>query len=125
MAYRQFDDAWAIPALDDPPVAPAARPQCRFSETELRVLHLSRRDPLTSIMPAGPVRRMIGRLLGLAQAAPLADPRLESLRRLGILLRERGYAIAPSEIDRFVAAGFPLALVDEAYRLIGHGRRRF
>ncbi len=51
------------------------------------VIGLSLRDPPISVDRDRPGSRLLSRLFGISAPAPLADPRLESLRRFCILYR--------------------------------------
>ncbi len=52
------------------------------------VIGLSLRDPSSSVDRDRPGSRLLSRLFGISAPAPLADPRLESLRRFCILYRD-------------------------------------
>jgi hypothetical protein len=45
-------------------------------------------------------------IFGSASTNPIADPRLEALRRVAVHGCHRGFAIPESEVERFYEAGF-------------------
>lgn len=52
-----------------------------------RVVELSRQDWIQRIAPRSLAPHMLSRFLGMSQLAPLADPRLEAVRRFCVLAR--------------------------------------
>ncbi len=91
-----------------------------FSSLEWSVIHASDRDDRTSLDEPGRLRRSLQRLFGFPRKTRLANPRLEALRRMNVLLRSRDGA-SPIDHEGFRAAGFTdhhLALL-EARRLGG------
>jgi hypothetical protein len=104
--------------------APAARPPATgFSALEWSVIAFAERDGVRSLEQPGRVSRAMGSLFGLRTPSPLADPRLEALRRLAVLAWRHGFALPAAEIERFLSAGFVEAqietLVDSITRHIG------
>jgi hypothetical protein len=91
----------------------------RLSALERRVVLLSRRDR----MPAGPIGQFAAtlarRLFGLEPANPLADARLEALRRFAIALRLGGGEPSERELAGFVAAGYDPRLSGQIFDLCG------
>lgn len=78
-----------------------------FSPTELRVISLAERhDATREIAPTSRLGRFVEWALGLRLARPLADPRLESLRRFSSLARHHPARLGRDDVRRFVAAGF-------------------
>ena len=77
-----------------------------FSRLEFQVLALSRRDPASSVRPAGSLDRKLARLLGLRPHNPLADPRLETLRRFAVTVRCRGAKRAERLAVQLLGMGF-------------------
>ena len=78
----------------------------RFSSTELRVIDLAERIDATSEMSH---ERLLGRfaeLLGMRLPRPLADPRLESLRRFASLARHHSDAVGEEDVRGLVEAGY-------------------
>jgi len=86
----------------------AALPGCSLSSLDWKVVDLARRDPRSSLLPPGPIARLARALFGRPVASPLANPRLEALRRFCVrawhwnliriqdmlLVSETGYPIA-------------------------------
>ncbi|MGF7150549.1 hypothetical protein FHS96_004207 [Sphingomonas zeicaulis] len=111
MAYVAFDE-WsyasaaravatatvAAPAVDDEPV---------FDALEERVIALAAADTRWSVRPRGVLGRLVERLFGFAPANPLADPRLEALRRFAVIARTSRGRPPEDEVASFLSAGFP------------------
>ena len=78
-----------------------------FSSTELRVIGLAERiDATLEIAPHSRFGRFVEWALGIRLPRPLADPRLESLRRFASLVRHHGEEVGDDDIKRFVASGY-------------------
>ncbi len=115
MAYRAFDE-WQHAAAAEPlrlpaaaaprPVAPAPAPAPAFTPVELSVISLARVDGLATLRPRNWLTRLAERLFGVGRPNPLADPRLEALRRFALIVRNHRGDPPQGEIDRFLAAGF-------------------
>jgi len=105
MAYLDLDNAFAAPCSARS-TATLAEPQSGFSALEWSVIALAKRDTLRSLESASRVSRALGSLFGLGTASRLADPRLESLRRIAVYAWRRGFALPMAEIVRFKEAGF-------------------
>ena len=105
MAYLDLDNAFAAPCSARSTAA-LAEPQSGFSALEWSVIALAKRDTLRSLESASRVSRALGSLFGLGTASRLADPRLESLRRIAVYAWRRGFALPMAEIVRFKEAGF-------------------
>jgi len=107
MAYRAFEE-WpfadageqAIAASADRNDAPA------FAPIERSVIALAAHDTQWSVRPRSLIVRFVEALFGFHPANPLADPRLEALRRFAVLARIARGALPAAEIDAFIAAGF-------------------
>ena len=68
-------------------------------------------------------------VFGTGSENPIADPRLEALRRLAVHAWHRGFAVPQSEMDRFFEAGFSvdqleLLLTSISRDRASRGRRR-
>lgn len=98
MAYRNFTDIADAEAQG-------------FTELEWSVVAIARRDPLSSIGTPGRFASKIDAFLGKRRTPPLADPRLEALRRFVVADQHMGKYLPDSEIARFVSAGFSQAHV--------------
>lgn len=93
-----------------------------LSPLERSVVFLSRNDPLSSVPGQKGFRAWIGRHFGGEPVNQLADPKLEALRRLAVLLR---HDATPSEhVQRdFLLAGYTRAHVDLVARIVHQDRR--
>jgi hypothetical protein len=69
--------------------APAADRKTGFSALEWSVIALPKRDTIGSLAQPGRLSRPAGGLFGSGMRSRLADPRLEALRRLASVPRER------------------------------------
>lgn len=87
---------------------------------ELAVIALARHDPLSSVMPPG---RFAFRLFGPRPHQPLANPRLEALRRYAVLFRLQGHDLADIERERISSAGYAPREIDMIESLVSptHG----
>lgn len=94
----------ATPATGErtPPAAPAA---ARFSAEERLVLQLAAHETLCSVRAHGRAARVFAWLFAVRPAAPLANARLEALRRAAIFARIEG-VIPARERDALIAHGF-------------------
>lgn len=107
MAYLDLGHPFAAPAATrQAAVAPGA---AGFSALEWSVIAVARRDRISSLSAPGPVSRAFGGLFGLGKTSRLAEPRLETLRRLAVHAWRRGYALPASEVTGFLKAGFTMA----------------
>ncbi len=100
MAYRTDDSAGSPLALaDDSPTG-------RFAPLELQVIRLAEADPVVSIGAPSRFADFFARWLGIERPRPLADNRLEALRRFAVLARVTGGRLPVEEVRHFLAAGF-------------------
>ncbi|NNM76137.1 hypothetical protein HJG53_04340 [Sphingomonas sp. ID1715] len=67
---------------------------------------LARRDSLGSLRTPGRIARAMAAVFGTRSENPVADPRLEALRRTAVHAWHHSFAIPETEIERFYAAGF-------------------
>ena len=121
MAYFDFAQGFetSIPAVASKPLAET---KARLSPLEWSVVALAQKDRLSSIHQPGRVSIAMGVLFGKRPSPVLADPRLEALRRLSVIAWHRGYAIHPSEIHAFKAAGFTIEQYELVLGSISRGR---
>lgn len=115
MAYLDFAAAGGATELSmlRVPTAPVEE----FSSLEWTVIELARREPLASLREPTRFAMGLARFLGRAIARPLADPRLEALRRFAVHAWRHGFVLPSSELTRFMTAGFS---AEQAEALIGH-----
>lgn len=118
MAFMDFAAAGAAVAA---PVV-ANRALDLFDRAEWSVIALARRDDAASLAPDSWWQRLRHRLFGIEASRPLANERLETLRRFAVLARLRRHSINPSEIARLVAAGFSAFQADVLLSLIDDAR---
>ncbi|WP_232492779.1 hypothetical protein [Novosphingobium kaempferiae] len=93
-----------------------------LSPLERSVVFLSRNDPLSSVPGQKGFRAWIGRHFGGEPVNELADPKLEALRRLAVVLRQDA---APSErvLRDFLLAGYTRAHADLVARIARQDHR--
>jgi hypothetical protein len=101
-----IDHCFAIPEVEVVEVASESAPAPDFTPLEWSVIGLAQKDAMRSVRPRRILHRIVERLLGLASAQRLADPRLETLRRFAVLVRSRGLPQPEKELSRFLQAGF-------------------
>ncbi|MES2496663.1 MAG: hypothetical protein V4618_11145 [Pseudomonadota bacterium] len=78
-----------------------------FSPTELRVIGLAERiDATREIAHHSRLGRFAEWALGVRLGRPLADPRLESLRRFTSMARHHADQLGAEDVTRLVAAGY-------------------
>ncbi len=105
MAYVNF--AQTAPALIfHAPSAAKPAPAISFSALEWSVVALARRDSLASLRTPGRIAKAMAAVFGSSSENPIADPRLEALRRMAVQGWHRGFAVPESEMARFFKAGF-------------------
>lgn len=107
MAYIDFaETAFAASApLSFAPARPAQDAPAAFSRDELTIIRLAREDGLSSLREGSRFRDLLRLVFGFERKRPLANARLESLRRVAVLSWHRSYNVA-SEINAFFSAGF-------------------
>lgn len=105
MAYVNFAETAPALLFRAEPVARTA-PSVGFSALEWSVVALARRDSLSSLRAPGPIGKAMAVVFGSTSENPIADPRLEALRRMAVYGWHRGFAVSANETDRFFEAGF-------------------
>jgi hypothetical protein len=108
MAYLAFAEgsAGAITHAFTPRADPVPSSTARLSALEWMAVAVSRNDRLSSLDRPSRMASAIGSMFGFQRASPLADPRLEAVRRIAVLSRHFGYTVPSGEVTRFLAAGF-------------------
>ena len=105
MAYVDFSQRVAE-SLRDGRVA-TAEDAAQFTPLELRIIELAEREDVTrEIEPQSRLGRWLEGLTGRRLRRPLANPRLESLRRFASLARHHPERLTAASVAEFVAAGF-------------------
>lgn len=107
------------------PTGPAAARSARNSrftpaltKLERLAVHIAQGDGIDSLAQPKRGNRFTRWLFRADRPNPLADPRLEALRRYAVLLRLRGDAMPADETRRLVDAGFALETLDEVHQLV-------
>lgn len=114
MAYMNFSEAGALAAANAATVGRGERqpiPRADFSPLEWTVISLARHDRPARDGKPGRARRILALLFGEDMAMPLADPRLESLRRVAVSLW-RSRRATDATVNRFFQHGFTPAQLD-------------
>ena len=118
MAYLGFSP------LDGESRAATASDAGLFSPTELRVIGLAeRQDALREIAPRSRLGRFFEWAFGMRLARPLADARLESLRRFASLARHHADDVGAEDLRSFVDAGYSHGQAFGLLAYLGGGRR--
>jgi hypothetical protein len=107
MAYRDFG-ASAVAHRTEIESPAAESNEVRFAPLELQVIGLAEADPVASIGAPTRFARWFERWFGFERPAPLADARLEALRRFAVLVRVTGGRLPREDVERFLTAGFTL-----------------
>lgn len=92
-----------------------------LTSLEVTVLALACRDPLSSILPK---KRFALYPFGPRPHSPLANPRLEALRRYAILYRLHGRDVAAAERGRIHAAGYDPRQIAAIEAVVAQARSR-
>jgi hypothetical protein len=100
------------------PAAPVpfdqAIPEARFSDLEWSIIRLAKVDRLWTLRPATRLRRFLNGLLARNPNPTLANPKLESLRRMAVLSWHFGFTVDGEDVAEFIESGFSL----EQYELL-------
>lgn len=120
MAYLALNDGFAAAIAAATPqhfslVAPKADIPAGFSALEWSVVMLARHDRPSSLREPGRFQKFLGRIFGDGFNRRLADPKLETLRRMAVLTWHHSYSVPKHEIGDFFAAGFSA----DHYELLG------
>ncbi len=125
MAYLDFTQFAAGPAVEVTALSALSQPkaeQADFDHTEWAVVHLAKRDGLSTLREPGWVDRLIALVFGERPNPRLANARLEALRQLAVDAWHHGYTVSPSALKAFRAAGFSLAQLETLLGAISAGR---
>ena len=77
-----------------------------FTALEWSVIRLARVDRLSTLRPAGRLRRFWKWLMGRSGSPQLANERLEALRRMAVLSWHYGFTVPGDDVANFISAGF-------------------
>jgi len=108
MAYVNFAELQGGPdgAIGVYGEAPTAH-RTGFTALEWQVIALAERDTLSSLASPSRVTLALEAVFGLKRLNPeLANPELETLRRVAVFAWHRGFALPQSQIDAFHDAGY-------------------
>lgn len=107
MAYLAFDEIGIVQQGGASSDGPVHAPELgRLTALEWAVVALARRDRLATLRVPGRLSAALGKLFGTRANPRLADPRLETLRRVAVLAWHGGVVVPAGEIADFLAAGF-------------------
>jgi alkylhydroperoxidase family enzyme len=107
MAYLFFDPDLAGSSKVVPVAGLAAEPApVGFTRQEWLVVALASVDRLSTLRKPGRFALICGYLFGKRQSNALANPRLEALRRMAVLIRHGESRVPHAEHEAFAAAGF-------------------
>lgn len=116
MAYMSFT-AWK-PAEAGLGQGATVEDAADFSPLELRVIALGERSDVSHEVPhESRAGRFLERAFGIKPARPLANPRLENLRRFASMARHHPDRLDDQEIEALRAAGFTAG---QAHGLLGY-----
>jgi hypothetical protein len=110
MAYASFGQSVLAQdgAYESAGAAESQSAEVGFAPLELKVIALAEADPVASIGPPRRLHRFFERWFGFKLPNPLADERLEALRRFAVLARVTGGRLPAEEVKHFLTAGFSL-----------------
>lgn len=77
-----------------------------FNPLEWSVIRLARADSISTLRPAGRIRRFFSWLMGRTGGPELANERLEALRRMAVLSWHYGFTVPGDDVASFISAGF-------------------
>ena len=124
MAYRKFgaeDDFLLNPeSAAEAAIRPATDP--RFTREEWSIIDLAEKDGVWSLHGESRLSRVMRWLFGIEIARPLANRRLESLRRLAVRAWHQR-PIDGSALAEFAAAGFSQSHADILVQNVARRRR--
>jgi hypothetical protein len=126
MAYVDF--AQPLPAAGVGLALPTMRERIKtaahgFSIAEWQIVQLARTDGMASLRAPGRWSRLKTILFGPQPHFQLADGKLEALRRLAVEAWHQGFAVRPSSINDFLAAGFSEGQLETLLSAVTAARR--
>ena len=90
---------------------------------EWSVVEFARNDGLWSLNPDGFVQKLIRTLFGVRPPQPLANERLEALRRFAVIAWHKGTVGAAGHARDLIAAGFSSTAVRQVLDYVARRRR--
>ena len=105
MAYVKFAAAQDVSAESARAGESAIAESGGLGRNEWSVVDFARNDGLWSLNPDGFLQRLVRILFGIRPPRPLANDRLEALRRFAVIAWNKG-AVGPGQVREFIAAGF-------------------
>jgi len=87
-------------------VGTSPTPPARLSALEWSVVAMAERDGLASVRHASRYTRALRSFFGVKAPNPLANERLETLRRVAVFAWHYGWNVPKSELSRFFETGF-------------------
>jgi len=112
MAYLGIEEMYSGPSTDARSTAPSAAvphsAQAGFTSLEWSVIALAKKDSIGSLKAPGRMSRALGSVFGRGVNSRLAEPRLETLRRIAVYAWRRGYALPASEVSAFLTSGYSM-----------------
>lgn len=107
--------AESMQLLSPPPAQPQlVEPTARLSALEWSVVAMAEQDSVSSLREPGRFWSALNSMFGMSRPTPLANDRLEALRRVAVLAWRHRWNVPKSELRAFVAKGFSL----EQYELL-------
>jgi hypothetical protein len=117
MAYLTLSP-WPTEGAATASGSPAAIDAVGFTRIELRVIALAERaDAASELSRESRWGRFLHWAFGVTLSRPLANPRLESLRRFASLARHHPADVGEADVRELVGAGFSPG---QAYGLLGY-----
>ena len=114
MAYLARIEPAEATYLQAPAPANRQAPEARFSDLEWSIIRLARLDRMWTLRSPTRLSRFFRRLIGRNPNPGLANPRLETLRRMAVLSWRFGFTVPGEDVAEFLQAGFSL----EQYELL-------
>ncbi len=109
--------AWSEPTLRFPGASRApeeAASPATLSPLEWSVVAMAEKDGISSLREPSRLLSALGSLFGVRRPNPLANERLEALRRLAVHAWLYRWNVPESELSHFLAAGYTL----DQYQLV-------
>jgi hypothetical protein len=124
MAYLAFDFGDRPGATEAPLRSPFTRDAVRqFTPLEWQVIRFAAHDDVASLHAASRLRRITHLLFGVRVANPLADVRLETLRRAAVHLWHSNHALDGAQIDALRVEGYSFQQIASLSAHIAEQRR--